>query len=359
MNNLERKKYLVLINLGTPDSTSLWKIQKYLFEFLMDPCVIDIPIFSRLLLVGGVIVPFRSPNTRKSYKEIWTKKGSPLKVITKELVEKLTQKFQEQGDEREVVLAMRYGSPSIKALFQKIIKDNKDKQCLDVDFMPLYPHTALSTTVTVEREVKKNIKQFSHQLNRIGFTYNIFPSFYKHPDYIEALTRNIYSYLQEDFDYLLFSYHGIPERHLLNEDPTSSHCLKVENCCQVNEPLAHSHCYRHQVLITTKLIAEKLRLKPNQYSSSFQSRLGRAQWLTPYTDKTIIELAQQGVKKLLVVCPSFVSDNLETLFEISIENKKIFLEHGGEKLTLIPCLNTDEKWIKFIQNYTESMSPTN
>ena len=179
------------------------------------------------------------------------------------------------------------------------------------------------------------------------------PPFYKHPDYISALANTIGDHLTDKIDYLLFSYHGIPVRHLKKTDPTKKHCYKVPNCCEVPCEPAHDVCYRHQVVTTTQLVIDQLNLPSDQYSIAFQSRLGLDEWLKPPTDKEIERFAKSGVKHLAVCCPAFVSDCLENLEEIGEEGEEIFLEHGGESFTLIPCLNDDDRWVDALHKIME------
>ncbi len=349
------KDYVILINLGTPADTRLFTIQKYLFEFLFDPCVISMPFFLRLLLVGGIIVPFRSLNTRRSYQQIFTSEGSPLMVISRKVEKELQRLYRLENSSKEVILAMRYGEPSMEKAFKRLQDNLRQGYQVRVTFVPLYPQAALSTTGTVVRKIEKlaGKKRFS------GLKYKIAPPFYRDEDYLDILAAGIRPYLKRDHDYILFSYHGIPEKHLNQFDP-GNHCLSCDNCCEIKNSVAEisqRHCYRHQVYETTTLLAEKLGLMKENYITSFQSRLGRDPWLTPYTDQTIIELAKKGVKKLLVVCPAFVCDNLETLFEIEIENKELFCSHGGESLILIPCLNDRKDWIRYLKGYAEKYFP--
>jgi ferrochelatase len=350
-----KRRFIVLINLGTPNNTSLWSVQKYLFQFLMDPCVIDIPWWYRLLLVGGLIVPLRSFKTRREYKMIWGKQDSPLREYSYQIVDKLSEQYNSpyQKEKVKIFLAMRYGSPSLYSVFKKIfVKSNVP---LFINFLPLYPQASLSTTETVNRQIKKYINKFKKKTTNIPkINYKILPPFYNQKSYLQTLVNSISPYLKIKYDYLLFSYHGIPVRHLYKTDPSSQHCFKVNNCCEVNNLTVHRFCYLHQVKKNIKQLAKLLNLDPTRYSLSFQSRLGRSLWIRPYTDKMIIKLAKQGIKKLLVVCPAFVCDNLETLFEISIKNKELFKKHGGEELNLIPCLNVRREWINFLKTYIDN-----
>ncbi|MEJ7912637.1 MAG: ferrochelatase [Chitinophagaceae bacterium] len=336
------KRAVVLMNLGSPDSTSVPDVQKYLREFLMDERVIDKPLWLRTLLVKGIIVPFRAPKSAAAYKSIWTENGSPLIVISKNQQQALDNELTEP-----VAIAMRYGTPSPQEAYSKLVAENPDLE--EVIALPLYPHYAMSsyeTAVEYAREV--------HKKGGFRFRLTFIKPFYNNDVYIEALAESITPYLQEDFDQILFSYHGIPERHILKCDPTKQHCLKVNNCCDVASP-AHNYCYRHQCYTTMNLVADKLNIPPGKRGFSFQSRLGRDPWLKPYTAVRLGELPKEGIKKLLVVCPAFVSDCLETLEEMGEEGKEIFEKAGGEHFQLIPCMNVQPKWIgvmaKWINDY--------
>jgi ferrochelatase len=331
------KKGIVLMNLGSPDSTDVADVKKYLSQFLMDGRVIDKPWLLRALLVKGIIVPFRAPKSAEAYKTIWTKEGSPLIVNTKNL-----QKALQENLEEPVEIAMRYGNPSPEAAFDNLIKRNPGIE--EVIALPLYPHYAMSSFETAVEYAKE-----IYQKKKYPFKLTFIEPFYNEAGYIEALSENIRPFLSEPFDQLLFSYHGIPERHIRKSDVTGCHCLQNQNCCDVASP-AHVHCYRHQVFTTTKLVTENLQVPFNKYSISFQSRLGKG-WLTPFTDFRLKELPTEGVKKLLIICPAFVSDCLETLEEIEIRGREIFMEAGGESFTMIPCLNTHPLWVKAVAGY--------
>ena len=323
------------MNLGSPDSTTVKDVRKYLNEFLMDEKVIDIPYLVRMFLVKGIIVPFRAPKSAEAYETIWTKDGSPLIVLTKALQKSVQEKF-----DMPVEVAMRYGNPNPKTAFDNLLK--KQPQLDEVILFPLYPHYAMSsyeTAVDYMFEV--------HKKNNYSFQLKTVAPYYKDADYINALAESIKPFLQNDFDKLLFSYHGVPERHIKKGDTTGHHCLQVNDCCNVNSS-AHKQCYRHQTFVTTGLTVKALGLAKEKTEQTFQSRLGRDQWLTPYTAQRLSELPKEGVKKLLVVCPAFVSDCLETLEEIAEQGKHIFLEAGGEHFTMIPCLNSNRLWVDTI-----------
>jgi ferrochelatase len=329
------------MNLGSPDSTEVKDVRKYLNEFLMDGRVIDIPYIIRALLVKGIIVPFRAPKSAEAYRTIWTKEGSPLIILTKQLQQALQSEIEEP-----VEIAMRYGNPSMKDAYDKIKNDNPGIE--EVILFPLYPHYAMSSYETAVEWAKE-----IHKKHKYSFRLNIVEPYYNNEDYLNALTESIRPYLQQDFDHILFSYHGVPERHIKKGDITGKHCLQSPDCCEVASP-AHTQCYRHQCRATTRMIAERLQLPPEKFSMSFQSRLGRDEWLKPYTAIRLAEMPGEGIKKLLVVCPAFVSDCLETLEEMAEQGKETFLHAGGDQFTLIPCLNVHPKWVSAVEKLIKS-----
>ena len=333
------KKGIVLMNLGSPDSTEVKDVRKYLKEFLMDERVIDVPYLVRSFLINGIIVPFRAPKSAEAYKTIWTKEGSPLVVLTKQLQQALQLKVDEP-----VAIAMRYGNPTPQFAFDELQKNNPDLQ--EVLAIPLYPHYAMSSFETAVESAKE-----VHQQNNYPFKLHFLQPFYNEPHYINALAENIKPFLQQEYDHILFSYHGIPGRHIRKSDTSGSHCLKIENCCDVASP-AHAHCYRHQVFTTTRLVMEQLNIPKDKYSISFQSRLGKG-WLQPFTDIRLQEMPNEGIKKLLILCPAFVSDCLETLEEIDERGKEDFMKAGGEAFTMIPCLNTNPLWVDVLAGWVK------
>ena len=325
-------KGILLINLGSPKDLELESIKEYLKEFLSDDLVIDYPKLLQQILVNWIIIPSRYKNTREAYSEIWTKNGSPLINDTRILGEKVSLK-----SDTPVEVSMRYQFPSIKEGLVNL----KKKGCSEIFVVPLYPHYAMSTVLTTENEVKRieNELELDLKLNFIG-------AFYNEQEYISSLSKVIRNNRHEESDFLLFSYHGIPNRHLVKTDPTKSHCLQVKNCCDV-ESKAKPFCYKAQVIETSKLCAERLELKENEWGISFQSRIGPG-WIQPFTDKELVRLAEEGIKNLDVVCPAFVTDNLETLEEMNIRGRETFLESGGQSFNYIPCLNDEESWVDFL-----------
>jgi ferrochelatase len=338
MNHIE--KAVLLMNLGSPDSTSVKDLRKYLNEFLMDERVIDVPKWWRTILVKGIIVPLRAPKSAAAYRSIWTKEGSPLIVLTNQLKEAL-----EKETDLPIEVCMRYGNPSPKAAMDDL--RNKYPSLKEVILVPLYPHYAWSSYETA-------VEYANEIYNKEGYPFklSIVPPFYKDEVYIDALAESMRPYLQQDFDLMVFSYHGIPERHITKRHQPGTHNLQTaDSCC--SEPAVQEVCYRHQVITTTQLVAEKLGLPREKYTLSFQSRLGRDPWLQPYTAKKLAEWPKEGYKKIVLACPAFVSDCLETLEEMGEEGREIFLEAGGESFTLIPCMNTHPKWVSGVMKLVE------
>ncbi|MES1219566.1 MAG: ferrochelatase [Bacteroidota bacterium] len=329
------KRGIVLMNLGSPDSTSVKDVRRYLNEFLMDERVIDIPWLQRTLLVKGIITPFRATKSAHAYKTIWTKDGSPLIALTKQLQQAVQQKVNDP-----VEIAMRYGNPSPAVAFDALM--NKVKGLEEVVLFPLYPHYALAsyeTAVVYAQEI--------HKKKKYPFKLKIVPPYFNDPGYIKALSESMRPWLQQDYDHILFSYHGIPARHLHNKDVS-----QVQQCVQAGTCLAagatkNKNCYRYEVFETTRLVTEALNIPKEKHSLSFQSRLGKG-WLEPFTDIRLEQMPKEGIKKLLIASPAFVSDCLETLEELEIRGKEIFMNAGGESYQMIPCMNVQPKWVEFV-----------
>lgn len=327
------------MNLGSPASTSTKDVRTYLNEFLMDERVIDkYGYLFRLLLVKGIIVPLRAPKSAHAYQRIWTKDGSPLIVITKQLQEAV-QAFTDYP----VEIAMRYGYPSPKVAFDNLVRQMPKLK--EVILVPMYPHFAMSSYETAVVYAQDILAK-----EKYNFKLSVIEPYYNNADYINAMCANIEPHLQQDYDHVLFSFHGIPERHLQVSDTTKKHCLNCDNCCETASE-AHATCYRHQCLETMRLVTEKLGIAKEKFSFSFQSRLGREPWLKPYTDFRLKDMPAEGIKNLLVLCPAFVSDCLETLEEIQMEGAAIFKEAGGEKYEMIPCMNEHPEWAKAIAKW--------
>ena len=333
----EKKRGILLMNLGSPDSTDVSDVRKYLTQFLMDERVIDKPYLLRALLVKGIIVPFRAPKSAEAYKSIWTKEGSPLIVFSKQLREALGNTISEP-----VEITMRYGNPAPEVAFEKLLEKLPDMK--EVIAVPLYPHYAMSSFETAVEYVKE-----VYARNQYKFSLKFIEPYYNKAEYIAALADRISPYLQQEYDHMLFSYHGIPGRHIRKSDITGNHCLQSEDCCDVASP-AHAHCYRHQCFTTTRMVTSQLGIPKEKFSISFQSRLGKG-WLEPFTDIRLEQMPAEGIKKLLIICPAFVSDCLETLEEIADRGKESFMGAGGESYTMIPCLNTHPLWIKALAGW--------
>ena len=338
------KKGVLLVNLGSPDSPEAKDVKPYLGAFLMDERVIDVPLWLRTFLVKGIILNTRPKASAEAYKKIWWEEGSPLIVISERLQKKI-----QKNTTLPVALAMRYGSMTIKKGLQELV----DKGVEEVFLMPLYPQFAMATTETIVVLAEEIRKEHFPNLK-----ISDLKAFYNREDYIEVLSHSIQRHLEgHPYDHLLFSYHGVPERHIRKRDITKSHCKIDKSCCITASP-AHEFCYRHQCLEVTRLVAEKLNLKPDTYSSSFQSRLGFDPWLQPPTDLTIERLGKQGLTKMAVVTPAFVSDCLETLEEIAMEGEEIFHEVGGKEFTTIPCLNDDDEFVALLSNWINNWAAT-
>ena len=333
----QQKTGILLVNLGSPKSTHTKDVRRYLDEFLMDGNVIDLPWLLRAFLVKGIILNTRPRESAEAYRAIWWDEGSPLIVISQRVTEQVKKLV-----DNPVALSMRYGEPSIEQGIRELYQLMPDMQ--EVYVVPLYPHYAMASTKTVVDKAQNIINK-----NRWKLNLSYLPHFFNEENYITSLAESIRPYVDK-VDHILFSYHGIPERHLRKTDPTKSHCLNVANCCDVLSK-AHNTCYRHQCFETTKLVVNYLKLRPDKMGVSFQSRLGSDPWLKPYTDFELERLAKAGVKHLAVVCPAFVSDCLETLEEIGIRGKEDFIKAGGEDLTLIPCLNENPNWIETLAGY--------
>lgn len=337
MSQSNNKKGILLVNLGSPNSTSVEDVKNYLDEFLMDEKVIDYRWIFRALLVQGIILKTRPKKSAEAYKTVWTDEGSPLIVISKHLQNKL----QEIVDV-PVGLGMRYGEPSIQTGIQELV----DKGVTEISLFPLYPQYAMSTTETVIDKAEEVRKKFFPDIK-----INYVEPFYNRDIYIKALAESIKEKLPADFDLLQFSYHGVPERHIYKTDPTKT--CSIDNCCLKDDLPSHKYCYRHQCFKVTELVREQLGLPKEKVMVTFQSRLGKDKWIEPYTDATLEGLGKKGIKKLAIVCPAFVSDCLETLEEISVEGKEIFLHGGGERFDYITCLNEDANWVNVVKVLSE------
>ena len=335
-------KAVLLVNLGSPDSPSVPDVRRYLNQFLMDGRVIDVAWPVRRLVVGLILIK-RPAESGHAYEKIWTKDGSPLVVTSKHVQAALQKRLSVP-----VELAMRYQNPSIASAVKKLA----DKGAKDVLLIPLFPHYAMSSYETAVVEVQDVAARLAP-----GMKITVQPPYYDHPDFIAALVASAADFLKRDYDHLLFSYHGIPERHLRKSDPTGCHCLKVENCCEVASP-AHATCYRAQCFATTRAFVKLAGVPDAKYSVSFQSRLGKDPWLKPYTDYELVRLAQEGKKRMMVICPAFVSDCLETIEEIGMRGCEDFMAASGKEYTRIPCMNEHPLWIDALANMADKFLAT-
>lgn len=327
-----RKKGVLLVNLGTPKSPSPGAVFRYLNEFLTDERVIDEPWLKRQLLVRGLIVPFRFIQSTKLYQKLWTPEGSPLLVHGKEVEKKLQEAL---GESYRVVLSMRYQFPSIEEGLEKL----KKEQVEEIFIFPLFPQYASSTTGSVHQKVMGTLRNWE------VFPKLIFlPHYFDDPGLVQAFYERALQYPLSDYDHILFSFHGLPERHIKKSDCAGT-CLS-QNCCQERK----QYCYKSQCHATARAIASRLSLSSDKYTICFQSRLGKEPWLQPYTSDTLKDCAAKGIKKLLVFCPSFVCDCLETTCEITHEYGEEFKKLGGTALQLVEGLNSHPSWITALRN---------
>lgn len=337
---MSKKTAILLINLGTPESPKVIDVRRYLTQFLNDPRVIDMSWLGRKLLVNGIIVPLRAPKSAKEYQKLFDANGgkSPLLIHGKKLKEDLQKEYATE-DNVTVELAMRYGNPSIESALDKLKSNNFDS----IVVVPLYPHYAASSTGTVMEEVMRIVSKW-WAIPEIKFV----GQFFNRPEFIDSIVEVSKKYKHEDYDHVLFSYHGLPVRHLDKAYDNNAVC--ADHDCE-NEMVEESkYCYKAACYETTRLLVEKLNLPEGKYSSSFQSRLGRDPWIQPYSDFVLKDLAKAGKKKVLVFSPAFVADCLETEVEIGMEYNHDFIENGGEKIQLVESLNTNPKWVSGLKN---------
>jgi protoporphyrin/coproporphyrin ferrochelatase len=342
------KTGVLLINLGTPDSPKTSDVRKYLTQFLNDPRVIDIHPVSRFILVNGVIVPFRSSKSAKLYEKIWTKEGSPLLVNSvkqKELLQKSL------GDGYVVELGMRYQQPSLEFALNKLREARVEK----IIMIPLYPQYASSSTGSSVEEAIRVIQKWE-----VTPSYEVISKFYDNPDFIAACVEVAKKYKTnsdtwDNYDHIIFSYHGLPERHIMKG---SAHyggdTCKLSGCCD-KITKNNQYCYRANCFETTRQLVKELNIPEGKYETTFQSRLND-KWIKPYSDKVVEQKAKEGKKKLLIFSPAFVADCLETIYEIGTEYDELFKKHGGEKVTLVESLNDHPKWIEALKNMVMACS---
>ncbi len=324
------QKAVLLINIGTSDKAEVKAVRRFLSQFLNDGRVIDMPWMLRKILVNLIIVPFRAPKSTKLYEKLWTAEGSPLLLNTEKFADKLQSVL---GEDYRIFTAMRYGNPSLKKRLQQI----KDQGFGELVIFPLFPQYASSTTGTILEFVRKEVQKWGTS-PKLYFV----SQFYDHPGFLEAFTQNIAACHPEEFDHIIFSYHGLPLKQVEKVHPGIS---SAECQCEKQMPAYGNSCYKATCYKTTKMLAEKLGLDKQRYSIGFQSRFSK-NWLSPFTDELIKKLAGDGARTILVTVPSFVADCLETLVEIEAGYDKLFRELGGEKLVLVKSLNDGEQWVK-------------
>lgn len=331
------KTGVLLINLGTPDSPKTADVRKYLTQFLNDPRVIDINPLGRFLLVNGIIVPFRSSKSAKLYEQIWTDEGSPL------LINSIKQKDLLQaalGSSYVVELGMRYQKPSIESALNKLREAKVDQ----IIMIPLYPQYASSSTGSSVEEALRVIGKWE-----VTPTVKIISKFYDNPDFIDSCVTVAQKYTLTDYDYFVFSYHGLPERHIRKG---SAHyggdTCQLGRCCE-SITKNNQYCYRANCFETTRQLVKRLNIPEGKYETTFQSRLDD-KWIKPYSDKVVEDKAKEGKKKMLIFSPAFTADCLETIYEIGVEYNEIFKEHGGNSVTLVESLNDHPKWIQALKN---------
>ena len=335
MVELQKNEGVLLINLGSPKELSKKSVRQYLRIFLSDDNVVDLPKFFQQFILRLFILPFRPKNTLEAYEKIWTKEGSPLIISTESIANKLTEKTG-----WNVEYAMRYEEPSIEKALHKFKKNEINK----IYVISLYPHNAMATTVTTELETRNVAMNVSNDFELI-FT----KPFFDNEEYINAMVNSIRPYVEnKSYDKIIFSYHGIPKRQAKKTDETGEHCFSTSNCCEVEND-GSKDCYRSHTRIASDLTAKKLGLEDDQWEIAYQSRIGPG-WLTPFTDKRLAKLPEEGKDNIAILCPSFISDCLETLEEIDIRGRETFLKAGGKKMTYIPCLNDSEDTINLLEN---------
>ncbi|UCH64399.1 MAG: ferrochelatase [Ignavibacterium sp.] len=332
---MKSKTGVLLINLGTPDSPTIKDVGKYLYEFLNDPRVIDIPAIARFLLVNLIIIPFRVRNSTKIYKQLWTEKGSPILIYGESVQQKLQQAL---GDEFGVELAMRYKNPSL----DDVIKQMESKNYGKIFVLPLFPQYASASTGSAIDKAMKLISKWW-----IIPEIKVISQFYNDEGYLNTIIEQTRNYNLDEYDHILFSYHGLPVRQVDKVYADGTLCEDRDCETEINE--TNEYCYKATCYATTRLLAEKLNLSQDRYTVCFQSRLDK-KWLEPFSDKVVIEQAKNGAKKLLVFSPAFVADCLETTVEIGIEYQQLFEEHGGKKIQLVESLNDHPMWIESLKN---------
>ncbi len=338
---------VLLINLGTPDAPTPEAVGRYLRQFLMDGFVIDVPKPLRWFLVNVMIVPRRKGQSAKAYQKVQLPEGSPLRVYTRELAERVAARLAVDGDRFVVEYAMRYGNPSIASALERLRSHDVSR----IIVMPMYPQYAESSCRTAVEETEKRAVELG-LADRVSF----FPVFYDRPGFIDAYAGRVRETIRAwPVEHFVFSFHSLPVRHLKRLDATQTHCLVKSDCCD-SISAVNQNCYRAQCIFTARAIARELGLRDDGYSISFQSRLGRAEWLGPQTEDVLRKLAHAGFKRVAVACPSFVADCLETVEEIGIRARDNFIAAGGQELRLIPSLNSDPVWVEAVVDWVREFS---
>ncbi len=335
------KTGILLINLGTPDSPSTGDVRRYLREFLMDRRVIDIHPVSRWLLINLIIAPTRAPKSAKLYEQIWTKEGSPLLVHGLALKEKLQQAL---GNEYVVAFGMRYQKPSLRSALEELRKARVDK----IVAVPLYPQYASSSTGSTVEKLMEEFKSWE-----VTPEVKIISRFHHRTEYLDAVVASAQGFDPAAYDHVLFSFHGLPERHITKSDTHYGDGKCVFGACCETPREGNQYCYRANCVQTANALASRLSIPKEKFSISFQSRLGRDPWVKPYSDHELIRLAKEGKKKVLAFSPAFVADCLETVHEIGTEYNELFREHGGEKVQLVPSLNSRPEWVEGLKRIIE------
>jgi ferrochelatase len=342
------KTGVLLVNLGTPDAPEPKAVARYLREFLMDPLVVDIPFPLRWFLVNVIIAPRRSHTSAEAYSKVWTDRGSPLAFHHFDLAQGVAR---ELGEEFVVVAGMRYGNPSIASAVAKLAEAGVDRTLV----LPLFPQYSLAAYESAKAKVEEVLASPAFQ-GRLGQVETV-PAFYDHPDFIRAFAEVVRGKgALDQWDHFLFSFHGVPERHVRKTDSTGSHCLAAQDCCERAAQAGVDSCYRAHCFRTAHLLAQELGIPRDRYTVGFQSRLGRTPWIQPFSDAFYRELPKKGIRRLAVLSPSFVADCLETIEEIGIRADEDFRASGGEKLTLIPSLNASPTWVRSVSEWARAFA---
>jgi len=335
---------VLVVNVGTPDAPQTPEVRRYLRQFLGDPRVVDINPVGRWLLLNLIILPFRPAKSAEAYRVVWTDRGSPLLFHSQDMVDGLQEAL---GERYKVVLGMRYGNPSLGSALETLRKANVER----IVVFPAFPQNASSSTGTALAEIYRQLRELWKPTPITSV-----PSFYDDPGFIDAFVARAHATAGDDPGHVLFSFHGLPERHMRKGDPTGGHCLASPDCCAtISEK--NSDCYRAQCFATARLLAEALGLADGDWTVGFQSRLGRTPWIRPYTDEIIVELAQRKVERVTVMCPAFVADCLETLEEIGVRLAVDFKAAGGKSLQLVPSLNAEPAWIAAAADLVRRAAP--